>query len=73
MLLVVLSCAWPQVLHWFEHSPAVVDEEGYDPRDYGWEAKGLACALLEEQCGTVALFLTEMAQVRRGVEERGGG
>lgn len=44
----------------------VVDASGLVPRDYAAEAKALACSLLEEQCGTVALFLTEMAQVGRG-------
>jgi hypothetical protein len=53
-----------QVLHWFEHNQPVVDTSGMAARDYAAEAKALACSLLEEQCGTVALFLTEMAQVR---------
>jgi hypothetical protein len=52
------------VLHWFEHNQPVVDTSGMAARDYAAEAKTLACSLLEEQCGTVALFLTEMAQVR---------
>ena len=52
-----------QVLHWFEHNQPVVDSSGLLARDYAAEAKVLACSLLEEQCGTVALLLTEMAQV----------
>jgi len=52
-----------QALHWFEHNQPVVDSSGLSARDYAAEAKALACSLLEEQCGTVALFLTEMAQV----------
>lgn len=51
-----------KVLHWFEHNQPVVDASGMSARDYAAEAKALACSLLEEQCGTVALFLTEMAQ-----------
>ncbi len=41
----------------------MVDSSGLLARDYAAEAKALACSLLEEQCGTVALFLTDMAQV----------
>lgn len=60
-------CACPlQVLHWFEHNQPVVDASGMSARDYAAESKALACSLLEEQCGTVALFLTEMAQVSTG-------
>lgn len=62
-------CCCLQVLHWFEHNQPVVDASGMSARDYAAEAKALACSLLEEQCGTVALFLTEMAQVSGG----GGG
>jgi hypothetical protein len=54
------------VLHWFEHNQPVVDTSGLLARDYAAEAKALACSLLEEQCGTVALLLTDMAQVRFG-------
>lgn len=55
-----------QVLHWFEHNLLVASADGDGPRDYAAEAKQLACHLLEEQCGTVALFLADMAQVSRG-------
>lgn len=61
-----------QVLHWFEHNQPVVDASGLLPRDYSAEAKALACSLLEEQCGTVALFLTDMAQVIRVSRDLGG-
>lgn len=53
-----------QVLRWFEHNQPVVSADGEGPRDYAAEAKLLACRLLEEQCGTVALLLTDMAKVR---------
>jgi hypothetical protein len=41
----------------------VVDADGVSPRDFAGEAKSLACLLLEEQCGTVALLLSKAAQV----------
>jgi hypothetical protein len=53
-----------QVLHWFEHNLPVVASDGDGGRDYAAEAKLLACRLLEEQCGTVALLLTSMSKVR---------
>lgn len=43
---------------------------GLQAHDYAAEANALACSLLEEQCGTVALFLTDMAQVRRAAAAR---
>jgi hypothetical protein len=51
------------VLHWFEYNLPVVAADGEGARDYGAEAKLLACRLLEEQCGTVALMLTSMSKV----------
>jgi hypothetical protein len=62
LLLVAVRCC--QVLHWFEHNLPVVAADGEGGRDYGAEAKQLACRLLEEQCGTVALMLTSMSKVR---------
>lgn len=55
-----------QVLHWFEYNLPVAAADGQGPRDYAAEAKQLACHMLEEQCGMVALFLTDMAQVSGG-------
>jgi hypothetical protein len=59
-----------QVLHWFEHNQPVSDASGLLARDYAAEAKALSCSLLQEQCGTVALFMADMAQVQGGA---GGG
>ncbi|WIA14188.1 hypothetical protein OEZ85_002727 [Tetradesmus obliquus] len=57
-----------KVLHWFEHNLPVVAADGDGGRDYGAEAKLLACRLLEEQCGTVALMLTSMSkELRNGL------
>jgi hypothetical protein len=60
----VAACFCCQVLHWFEHNLPVVAADGDGGRDYTAEAKLLACRLLEEQCGTVALLLTSMSKVR---------
>lgn len=59
----LVALAWQQVLHWFEANLPVVDADGGSPRDFAGEAKSLACLLLEEQCGTVAVLLCKMAQV----------
>lgn len=57
-----------KVLHWFEHNLPVVAADGDGGRDYGAEAKLLACRLLEEQCSTVALMLTSMSkELRNGL------
>jgi hypothetical protein len=56
------------VLHWFEHNLPVVASDGDGGRDYAAEAKLLACRLLEEQCGTVALLLTSMSKVTRDLQ-----
>jgi hypothetical protein len=56
------------VLHWFEHNLPVVASDGDGGRDYAAEAKLLACRLLEEQCGTVALLLTSMSKVRNDLQ-----